>query len=181
MARKERLWKYGYGRLWLLKNLRYIGCSMLLVLSGGCQTMGSDLPSRMEKERAELQRVNDKLYDHLQILVWTGKYNGKNGNAAIYESALDGCMEIIGHPDAMEKVVAENMGMVDVEGLVKDTIALVRQKEKLICHLGRDSNLLAKRYGVYENSHRTLNSVKRIVCAGAVVGVILLVFGCRFR
>ncbi|MDR1528473.1 MAG: hypothetical protein LBS22_02715 [Puniceicoccales bacterium] len=159
-----------------------ICCVILVLMCTGCKTMGGDLPGCLARNRRELEAVNGQLYNHLQTLLWTGRYNHMSGNGVVCERALEGCMEIVGYPDAKEKVVSESIGLSGVETMVKESVTLRERKKKLLTQMVSNSDLLSKRYITYESSHRALKSLKIFGGAcGAVLVVVLFLSFPRLR
>jgi hypothetical protein len=90
-------------------------------------------------------------------------------------------MEIVGYPDANEKVMAESMGLSGVETMVKESVTLRERKKKLITQIVNNGDLLSRRYITYESSHRTLKSLKIFASAGAMLLLVLLLVSPRLR
>jgi hypothetical protein len=91
-------------------------------------------------------------------------------------------MEIVGYPDAKEKVVSESIGLSGVETMVKESVTLRERKKKLLTQMVSNSDLLSKRYITYESSHRALKSLKIFGGAcGAVLVVVLFLSFPRLR
>jgi hypothetical protein len=83
-------------------------------------------------------------------------------------------MEIVGYPDANEKVVAESMRLSGVETMVKESVTLSERKKKLLTQMVSNSDLLSRRYITYESSHRALKSLKILGGVGGAVLVLVL-------
>jgi hypothetical protein len=90
-------------------------------------------------------------------------------------------MEVVGYPDASEKVMAESMGLSGVETMVKESVTLRKRKKKLLRQMVSNSDLLSRRYMTYESSHRALNSLKIFVGAGTMLVLALLLSSPRLR
>jgi hypothetical protein len=99
------------------------------------------------------------------------KYNGREGMNEIGSRALDGYLEIVGHSDGNERILAKSIDFRRVNELVKEAVQLGKRKEKLICSLEKDALLLGKKYASYESSDRTLGTLKLFTGTLAVVAI----------
>jgi hypothetical protein len=131
-------------------------------------------PERIVKTCNELENINEHLYDHLQVLLWTRRYSWSEGMGLVSARAVEGCMEIVSYTDNREKAVAESIGMIEVESLIGEAVTLRKRKTILLGQLDRDVNMLTKKYSIYEISHRTLKHLKFLLGVGAVAGLVVL-------
>jgi hypothetical protein len=141
-------------------------------MCGGLQQPREVPADEYWRKRAELQGINGKLYDHLQVLLWVAKDNGGEGRNGIGSRALDGCLEIVGHPDSNEMILAKNIDIGGVNELVEEAVQLRSRKAKLVGSLEKDALLLRKKCASYESSHRTLGTLKFFTGTLAVVAIV---------
>jgi hypothetical protein len=67
---------------------------------------------------------------------------------------------MIGHPDGNQMILAKNIDLGAMDGLVRQAVQLGKRKERLVGSLDKDAILLTKKCVSYESSHGMLGTLK---------------------
>ena len=144
------------------------------LLLSGCTKTSLLLPQKIASQAHRIQQINDLLYDNLQIMLYSGRYNQ---DTALANRALDGCFSIIGQLSEQEIAYAKIIDHKALDALLGASKQLLKEKQKLITHIRDDQQALALRYQSLQADAACHTWTKRLVAfASLVLGVIAIAF-----
>lgn len=146
----------------------------LLALTS-CRSIDPTRVSRLREARENIIQLDGRLADSLQILLYAGRIQ-HDPNLA--NCALDGCLEIVGEPDATEKILAANLTLDEVKTMRQEALRMRTERDRLRKLVQGELLRLEQDFAHCFRDHQLLRKFKSLAIYG---GIILLVLFFLFR
>lgn len=138
-------------------------------MTAGCTSIDSDRPLRIRQAHVSIREIDSALDNSLQILLYAGRIQ-QDLNVA--NSALDGCIEIVGAPDSQEKILAAHMTSDEINSIRNSAVKMRLEKEKLQKFAQQESLKWESEFNHCYDDHRLVRKVKTFTFS--ILGLFML-------
>lgn len=151
-------------------KIQLLFASALFTLTA-CQSIDPTRISRLREARENIVQLDKRLADSLQILLYAGRIQ-HDPNLA--NCALDGCLEIVGEPDAAEKILAANLTLEEVKTMRQSALKMRADRDKLRKLVQSELLKLEDEFNHCYRDHQMLKKFRSL--AIYLLGLLILIF-----
>jgi hypothetical protein len=145
---------------------------LALALSTGCASLANS-PEELRTTQRRIREIDGEIRNSVQILAHCVAHSS---DSAVQSSAVNGILTIIGNPDPLEILYAQQLTAETVEDVIHHGVALVEKQKTLAARYDSLETKLSREFLQLSRSAAAWSTVKCLASIGLLLFLLFTLF-----